>query len=285
MRQCNQPGQPLVSVICATFNQASYIRTCLDGILAQVTDFDVEVIVHDDASTDGTADIVRGYARQYPDRVRAIVQKQRIYGPTQKIRLELYQYVRGRYVALCDGDDFWRDPHKLGKQVSFLESNPEFVMAYHSADIVDADGKTIRAHARSSQDNRHFERRWLRTFSCGWIPIPTMMHRRVALDNPPEFHLSPNSDNFLVMLLGQYGGAGFQADIESAAVRSHAGNIFSAKPQVVREQMQLQTHLQMMGYLLRIGETGHARVMLANRLSRSVSSYWQASGKATVGAG
>jgi glycosyltransferase involved in cell wall biosynthesis len=241
--------------------------------------------VHDDASTDGTADIVRGYAREYPDRIRAIVQEQRVYGPTKKIRLDLYQYVRGRYIALCDGDDFWRDPHKLRKQVSFLEAHPGFVLSYHPAVIVDDDGKTIRAHARPPEVNRHYERQWLRSFSCGWIPIPTMMHRRVELDNPPEFDLSPNSDNFLVMLLGQYGGAGFQADIESAAVRCHAGNIFSAKPQEAREQMQLQTHLQMMSYLLRIGETGHARVMLANRLSKSVRSYWQASGKTAAGAG
>ncbi|MBK6743479.1 MAG: glycosyltransferase [Hydrogenophilales bacterium] len=266
-------SQPLVSVICATFNQQQYIHTCLDAVLAQVTDFDVEVIVHDDASTDGTADIVRSYAEKYPDKIRAIIQPNRIYSTTKRIRLDLYQYTRGRYVALCDGDDFWRDPYKLLKQVRLLEANPQFVLSYHNADVVDGDGNTIRQYARPQTVNLNFDHVVLRTFSCGWIPLPAMMHRRIELDYPPEFDLSPNSDNFLVMLLGKYGGAAFQPDIESSAVRHHRSNYFSSRSHLEKDQMHLQTHLQMVSYLLRIGEAENARFMLTNTLAGMVRSY------------
>ncbi len=264
---------PLVSVICATYNQQRYVRTCLDAILAQVTDFEVEILVHDDASTDGTADILRAYAEQYPHTIRAILRTDRLYSPTKRIRLDLYRYVRGRYVALCDGDDFWRDPRKLAEQVAFLEKHPQCVIAYHDADIVDGDGKTIAPHARQPATNKHFGSTHLRTFACGWIPLPAMMHRHVDLGYPPEFDLAPNSDNFLVMLLGRYGGAGYQQHLQRSAVRLHGTNYFSVRSAAEKSQMRLQTHLQMVNYLLRIGELEHARSMITGRLATSANAF------------
>lgn len=266
-------SRPKVSVVCATYNHQSYIQTCLDAVLAQVTDFDVEIILHDDASTDGTADIVRSYAERYPDKVRAIIQQQRIYSATKKIRLSVYQQARGDYVAWCDGDDFWRDPCKLQKQVDFLEAHQHFVMAYHNTDIVDDSGKVISDFARNPQSNRNFRELALRTFLCGWIPLPAMMHRRVDLGYPPEFDLAPNSDNFLVMLLGKYGGAGYQKDIENSAVRYHSTNVFSAKSSGDKANLQLQTHLQMLSYLLRAGELHHAKILLSTPLMQKARSF------------
>lgn len=267
---------PMVSVICATYNQHRYVRACLDGVLAQVTDFDVEIIVHDDASTDGTADIIRAYAERHPDKLRAILRSERLFSPTKRIRLDLYPFVRGRYVALCDGDDFWRDPHKLAEQVQFLESHPQYVLAYHDANIVNGDGKTLVLHARQPASNRHFSSTMLRRFACGWIPLPAMMHRHVDLGYPPEFDLAPNSDNFLVMLLGQYGDAGYQHHLRPSAVRFHGANYFSVRSAAEKSQMHLQTHLQMVNYLLRTGETDHARAMLTHRLAASANAFLKA---------
>jgi len=266
-------SHPVVSVICATYNQQPYIQTCLDAILVQITDFDTEIIVHDDASTDGTTDIVCSYAERYPDKIRAIIQPAHVYSPTKRIRLDLYKYTRGRYIALCDGDDYWRDPYKLYKQVNFLEANPQFVISYHDVDIIDAHGNTIGEYALAPELARNFNRVKLRTYSCGWIPLPAMMHRRVDLGYPPEFDLSPNSDNFLVMLLGKYGDAGYQREIYKSAVRFHGGNYFSAQSNIKKAQMHLQTHLQMVSYLLRIGEAENARLMLTNRLQRTVNLF------------
>ena len=116
----------IVTVICVTYNHAAYIRDALEGFVMQKTDFPFEVLVHDDASTDGTADIVREYEKKYPGIIRGIYQKENQYSKGVAISKEfIYPQVRGKYVALCEGDDYWTDPLKLQKQVDALEAHPE----------------------------------------------------------------------------------------------------------------------------------------------------------------
>lgn len=121
----------LVSVACATYNQKAYIRQCIEGFLIQKTDFPFEILIHDDASTDGTADVVREYEAKYPDKIKPIYQTENQYSKGVKIS-PTYQYprARGKYIALCEGDDYWTDPLKLQKQVDFLEAHPEYGMCY-----------------------------------------------------------------------------------------------------------------------------------------------------------
>lgn len=126
---------PSVSVCCLTYNHSQYIRQCLDGFVMQKTTFPVEVLIHDDASTDGTQDIIREYECKYPDLIKPIYQTENQYSKGVKVSL-VYNYsrVRGKYVALCEGDDYWTDPYKLQKQVDFLESHPDYVMCSHRFD-------------------------------------------------------------------------------------------------------------------------------------------------------
>ena len=117
----------VVSIQCLTYNHVKYIRQCLDGFLMQQTDFRFEAIVHDDASTDGTADVVREYAEKYPDIVKPILEKENVYskhipGLITKVVNERCQ---GKYIAMCEGDDYWTDPLKLQKQVDYMEVHPE----------------------------------------------------------------------------------------------------------------------------------------------------------------
>ena len=115
-----------VTVVCVTYNHAAYIRDALEGFVMQKTDFPFEVLVHDDASTDGTADIVREYERKYPGIIRGIYQKENQYSKGVVISREfIYPQVRGEFVALCEGDDYWTDPLKLQKQVDALRAHPE----------------------------------------------------------------------------------------------------------------------------------------------------------------
>jgi glycosyltransferase involved in cell wall biosynthesis len=134
---------PVVTVICITYNHAPYIRDALEGFVGQQTDFPVEIIVHDDASTDGTADVVREYAARYPDRVRPVIQTENQYSRGVAI-LPVYCFplVRGRYVALCEGDDHWTDPTKLQRQVEALERHPEMDFCAHCTRRT-RDGRTI----------------------------------------------------------------------------------------------------------------------------------------------
>ena len=133
--EINKEEQPLmVTIRCITYNHEPYIRQCLEGFIMQKTNFRFEAIVHDDASTDETANIIREYAEKYPDILKPIFETENQYskldGSIQRIMSE---HIHGKYVAMCEGDDYWIDPLKLQKQVDFLESNPKYSMCAHNA--------------------------------------------------------------------------------------------------------------------------------------------------------
>ena len=124
----------LVSIVCITYNHEKYIRDTLEGIINQKVSFGYEVIVHDDASTDRTAEIIKEYEEKNPHIFRCIYRKE---NRTSKEGVawerELYRMCRGKYIALCEGDDFWIDYHKLQIQVEWMENHPEYIMTAHNA--------------------------------------------------------------------------------------------------------------------------------------------------------
>lgn len=121
----------MVTIRCATYNQEPYIRQCLDGFVMQKTNFRFEAIVHDDASTDRTADIIREYAEKYPDIIKPIYETENQYSKHDgSLRRIMDTHTHGKYVAICEGDDYWIDPLKLQKQVDFLENHPEYGMVH-----------------------------------------------------------------------------------------------------------------------------------------------------------
>jgi len=127
-----ESNEVMVSVCCLAYNHEPYIRKCLDGFVMQKTSFKYEVLIHDDASTDRTADIIREYQRKYPDVIKPIYQSENQYSKGISI-LKKYQYprVNGKYIAFCEGDDYWTDELKLQKQVDFLENNTDYSMCVH----------------------------------------------------------------------------------------------------------------------------------------------------------
>ena len=135
--------KPLASIIVLVYNQEQYIIQTLEGLLMQRTSFSYEIIVHDDASTDDTSNIIREYASNYPNIIKPIFQQENkysIYGINY-----LFEYIisktRGRYVAMCAGDDYWIDPLKLQKQVDFLENNPSFGLIHTRAAIYNEENR------------------------------------------------------------------------------------------------------------------------------------------------
>lgn len=129
---------PLVSISCITYNHEPYIAQTLDGFLMQKTDFPFEVLIHDDASTDRTADIIREYEKKFPNLIKPIYQKENQYskGFTSVSATWNFPRAKGKYIALCEGDDYWIDENKLQMQVDFLEKNPEYGMCFHDAVVV-----------------------------------------------------------------------------------------------------------------------------------------------------
>lgn len=127
----------LVSVICITYNQEQYIRDCIEGMLMQKTDFNYEIIIHDDASTDNTASIIREYKEKYPDMIKAIYQKENQYSKGNSVVDIVAAVTCGKYIAQCEGDDYWIDEYKLKRQVEYLENHPDCAICFHNAKMLD----------------------------------------------------------------------------------------------------------------------------------------------------
>lgn len=141
----------LVSISCITYNQEQYIRQCLDGFVMQKTNFNYEIVIHDDASSDLTPSIIREYCAKYPELFVPILQTENKYKEGKGILAPyVFPKCQGKYIALCEGDDYWIDPLKLQKQVDFLEANPEYGMCYTNFDIQFQDsGRVIKNVAKT----------------------------------------------------------------------------------------------------------------------------------------
>lgn len=139
--QNNVEEELLVSICCLTYNHGQYIRECLNGFLMQKVNFDFEILIHDDASTDNTADIIREYETRYPDIIKPIYQTENQYSKGVKPSLKFnFPRARGKYIAMCEGDDYWTDPFKIQKQVDILENDKSLSSCFHDAEVIFDNG-------------------------------------------------------------------------------------------------------------------------------------------------
>ena len=129
--------EPLISIICTAYNHEKYIAKAIEGFLMQETEYDYEILIHDDASTDKTADIIRQYELKYPEIIKAVYQTENQYSKGVKIsRTFLHPKAKGKYVAICEGDDYWTDKSKLQLQVKYMESHPECTLCFHASEAI-----------------------------------------------------------------------------------------------------------------------------------------------------
>ena len=182
--------KPLVSVVSITYNHEPYIRNCLEGFLMQKTDFPIEVIIHDDASTDHTADIIRDYYEKHPDLFHVIIERENQFSQGKSVPLPLYQQAKGKYIAICEGDDYWTDPLKLQKQFDFMEKNQEYIAVVHRYDVINKFGIRQNIKTFGYYDEEQAGKYTLRDYEKG-VGLPsqlaTLMFRNVFLDNK-EFY-------------------------------------------------------------------------------------------------
>ena len=249
---------PTVSICCTAFNHVRFIEQAIQGFLVQRTRFRFEILLHDDASTDGTADIIRNYAQRYPRLIRPVLQQQNQYSQGRRILEILTPMCRGEYIAQCDGDDFWLDPDKLQIQVDFLSSHPDYVLSGHDAQIANEHGELIGKPKLSGRRRRDFTGEEM---IRGKASMPTMsrVYRNVIRQFPPERSMVKNGDMFLMSLLGHFGDGHFHTDIQPAVYRVHAGGIWSMMPREERVEEHINTYYWMYRYYRRIGEHAHAR--------------------------
>lgn len=143
-----------VSIICTCYNHEKYIRDTLEGFIRQKTNFDFEVIVHDDASTDNSREIIQEYANRFPKVIRPIFQTVNQYTMGVKItQTYILPAIRGDYVAICEGDDYWIDETKVQVQFDYLESNPEYSACVHNSYVKDESIGTVKKQYLSKGDH------------------------------------------------------------------------------------------------------------------------------------
>ena len=236
---------PLVSVCTITYNHENYIEEALDSFLMQETNFPFELVIDDDCSPDGTADIIKQYMKKYPNIMNVRLRKKNVGSMTNFI--ENMQRAKGNYIALCEGDDYWTDPLKLQKQVDFLEKNDEYVITYTSVEAFDENGIIIDYIGGATRDLDSIELQ-----KAPPINTLTVCFKNLIEQFPPEFQCSKFGDLSLWSLLGAYGKGKFLEDIQPARYRNHEGGVFSKKSKKVRFEMTLQTDVSFLGYYTRI---------------------------------
>lgn len=239
MNSANNTEDPLLSVVVVTYNHKPFIAECLDSILAQQCSFPYEVLIGEDESTDGTREICQSYAEKYPDQVRLFLRSRsdviEVDGkPSGRFNfIETVKEARGKYVAVCDGDDYWSDTGKLQKQVDFLEGNPDFAASYHPISLHrQSSGETEHAPISAPQpDKSKVTLEDLAQYGC--IPnTSSAVFRNIFQDGFPEwFKQSPTGDYPLFMLLAQHGPLGFQEG-HMAVYRLHGDGFWSPKGRV-----------------------------------------------------
>jgi glycosyltransferase involved in cell wall biosynthesis len=214
----------LVSIICNTYNHENYIADAIEGFLMQKTDFHYEILIHDDASTDKTADIIREYEKRHPDLIKPIYQTENQYSRGVKVGRLNRERAIGKYIAVCEGDDYWIDPQKLQKQVKYMESHPECSLCFHNAEVVDTIGKkTGKLHVPWSVHNSRYYYKKNTIYQAGelalldFIPTASLFYPKHLMDNPPAWHMSAIvGDAALRLTLTSYGYAYYIDEVMSA---------------------------------------------------------------------
>ena len=175
-----------VSVLCATFNHEDYLRQTLDSFVSQITDFPFEVLVNDDASTDGTAEILREYAAKYPEMIRPFYQKENLYSRRMNVYdLVFFPAARGKYIALCEGDDYWNDPEKLQRQADWLDKHLDYSACVHNSIGTFADQPDRVLFAQDGDRDIPFEQ-VIHGMSHAYHTSSILARREFILD-PPDY--------------------------------------------------------------------------------------------------
>lgn len=203
----------MVSICCITYNQEAYIRDALEGFVRQKTDFEWELLIHDDASTDRTAEIIREYAKRYPDRIFPILQTENQYsqGLTNISGTFNFPRARGKYIAMCEGDDYWTDETKLQRQVDFMEAHPGCSLCLHSAKV-EVQGRALTEHKmRPYHRSRKIRPEEIIDKTSGY-PTASLMFRRSMVEQLPDFYVNAPIADIPLQLMSAARGWAYYMD-------------------------------------------------------------------------
>ncbi len=248
-------ARPRVSVAMITYNHERYIKQAIESVLSQEVNFEVELVIGEDCSKDGTRRIVQEYAGKYPNVIRALLPGENL--GLQKNLITVIEACTGDFIALLDGDDYWTDSQKLARQVKFLDSNLECASCFHNAimfwDDQSSSGPYLSLHTRA---NRLMCRSGMKSrfsqkdfFRGNFIPSCSVMFRREALGKfPPWFAKLPIDDLPLHILCAEQGMAGYLPDV-MAAYRLHSGSFWSSRAPIDKISSEIKMFEMLEQYL------------------------------------
>ena len=203
----------LVAIKCLVYNHEPYLRDCLEGFVMQQTNFPFVAIVHDDASTDGSAAIIREYEKKFPNIIKPIYETENQYskrdGSLGRIMNTAIDATGAKYVAMCEGDDYWTDPLKLQRQVDFMEANPEYSMSTENGLVIYKDGYSWNFSEKETRDVSMEELLYQRQFPTASVLMRTELLRDVYKIEGPKF------DTFIWTYMSQKGKIYYQNIVSS----------------------------------------------------------------------
>jgi glycosyltransferase involved in cell wall biosynthesis len=236
---------PLVSVRTSTYNHAKYIEQCIEGVLAQQTMFPIEYIIGEDYSTDRTREIVFDYARRYPNIIRVITADNNFGMKANGYRTR--SACRGKYVALCEGDDYWTDPLKLQKQVDFMEDHHDYSLCFHN----------VQKLYQATGEIETWKRRWTKPYYTledvlrdkVFVHTSSRMFRNELISELPNwFYDAPVGDWPLLVLHAQNGKIGLIDQVMSV-YRVHRSGVWSGANQLKQQEIALNLFSIVQSYL------------------------------------
>ncbi len=229
---------PLLTVCVITYNHARFVEQAIESVLAQKATFAWNVLIADDASTDGTRVIVERIAQRQPRRVRALLRSKNV-GPAENFR-QLIMGPSSRYIAYIEGDDLWLDPLKLQEQVDLLERDPDAAGCYTNAIVVDSDGTTIAADYFAHFGKTPVARvRTADIVPFGISPASTLCFRAAVLAHAPDWFTTTLRHSGLDLLITLHGNLRY-LETKTAAYRVHPGGSWSMTPQHERMMSDLR---------------------------------------------
>jgi glycosyltransferase involved in cell wall biosynthesis len=221
----NEQSKPKVSICCIAFNHESFIRKALDGFIMQETDFAFEVLIHDDASTDNTAEIIREYELKYPDIIKPVYQTENQW--RKGIRgssVHNFPRAKGEYIALCEGDDYWTDPQKLKRQVEFLDSHQDYALVAENGLVLNSEKNT----QYNFNDSKEGDIEVSELLGKRKFPTASAMFRKKYIN--PEFEkLKYKGDVILWCYLAGKGKIRYLPNISSVYSRGLHGMVLSSR--------------------------------------------------------
>ena len=196
---------PLVSVCCITYNHENFIRQALDSFLEQNANFPMEIIIHDDASTDNTVNVICEYQEKHPYLIKTILQCENQYSIRGfEFISDIFKQASGKYIALCEGDDYWIDPLKLQKQIDLMESDPKCVLSFHRC-LFRIENKGEITSNEQDKEAILYEYNVENLLTKWGIPTASMVFKNIITGLPDWFSKVASGDIALAMILFEMG--------------------------------------------------------------------------------